>query len=119
MFYACVQRFDEMDEIILGGELNRALEYILLYVEKLAMSETFEICVEEEYVFHGFSRPTETNPRAPLAKPVTSPFRFRPVTVHALIMKLTMSLSIRILQIVMISCLAWDTVELAGRWQLA
>jgi len=27
MFYACVQRFDGMDEKILGGELNRALEY--------------------------------------------------------------------------------------------
>jgi hypothetical protein len=88
-------------------------------VEKLAMSETLEIFVEEEYVFHGFSRPTETNPHALLANPVTSPFRFRPVTVDPLIMKLTMSLSIRILQIVMISCLAWDTVELAGRWQLA
>ena len=62
------------------------------------------------------SGPSETNPHAPLAKPVTSPFR--PVTVHPLIMKLTMSLSIRIFQIVMISCLAWDTVELAS-WQLA
>ena len=26
MFHACVQRFDGMDEKILGGELNRALE---------------------------------------------------------------------------------------------
>jgi len=25
MFHACVQRFDGMDEKILGGELNRAL----------------------------------------------------------------------------------------------
>ena len=25
MFHACVQRFDGMDEIFLGGELNRAL----------------------------------------------------------------------------------------------
>ena len=26
MFYVCVQRFDGMDEIFLGGELNRALQ---------------------------------------------------------------------------------------------
>ena len=25
MFYTCVQRFDGMDEIFLGGKLNRAL----------------------------------------------------------------------------------------------
>ena len=25
MFHACVQRFDRMDKIFLGGELNRAL----------------------------------------------------------------------------------------------
>jgi len=27
MFHACVQRFDGMDEKILGGKLNRALEF--------------------------------------------------------------------------------------------
>ena len=27
MFHACVQRFDGMDEKILGGKLNRALIY--------------------------------------------------------------------------------------------
>jgi len=27
MFHTCVQRFDGMDEKILGGELNRALDF--------------------------------------------------------------------------------------------
>jgi len=37
MFHACVQRFDVMDEKILGGELNRALlklKYTILTRDK-------------------------------------------------------------------------------------
>lgn len=41
-------------------------------------------------------------------------FCLLPVTVDPLIPKLTMSLNVIILQSVMISCLAWDTAELAA-----
>ena len=49
MFYACVQRFDGMDEKFLGGELNRALvtskkkfqNFLILY-----HIESLDTCIE-------------------------------------------------------------------------
>jgi len=41
MFHACVQRFDGMDEKILGGELNRALERKFLGSTTIALSFVF------------------------------------------------------------------------------
>jgi len=50
MFHACVQRFDEMDENSLGGELNRALLLVPpqnLKVFKITCHiESLDICME-------------------------------------------------------------------------